>query len=246
MQQLKIGILGYGKMGKAVEALATARGHEIAWRAGSQTVDLLHARALRMADVVIEFSRPEAAQANVLRCIDAGVPVVSGTTGWQSALADTAAYCLKMQGAMLWASNFSVGVNVFFAINRYAAAILGPLAEYLPSLEEIHHVHKLDAPSGTAVTLAEDLIAAAGKPLASWRLQEEAELATDPSALPVRAFRIGETPGTHTVRWEGPNDRIVLAHEAHNRTGFAEGAVRAAEWLHGRKGVYSMRDVLGL
>lgn len=246
MQKLKIGILGYGKMGKAVESLALERGHEIAWKAGAQTVDLLHAKALRTADVVIEFSRPEAAAANVMRCIDAGVPVVSGTTGWQSAVEQTAEYCRRMQGAMLWASNFSIGVNIFFALNRHAASILGPLAEYLPRLEETHHIHKLDAPSGTAITLAEELAAAAGGRIKSWRLQEDDRQPAEPSVTPIRAWRVDETPGTHTVHWEGPNDRITLVHEAHNRLGFAEGAVRAAEWLHGRTGVFSMRDVLGL
>ncbi len=240
---MKTGLLGYGKMGRAVEAQLLARGHEVVWRVGRSGRAGLTAEQLRQADVVVEFSRPEAAYENVLACLEAGVAVVSGTTGWAEQLPLVEAYCRAHGGAMLWASNFSLGVNLFFALNRYLARLMGAWLEYRPSVEETHHVHKLDAPSGTARTLAEELLAAAGR-LERWALACGQPL--PPEVLPVVSIRRGEVPGTHVVRWDAEADTLEIRHTAHNRSGFALGAVLAAEWLLGRQGVFRMSDVLNL
>ncbi|MDW8230780.1 MAG: 4-hydroxy-tetrahydrodipicolinate reductase [Saprospiraceae bacterium] len=240
---MKIGLLGYGKMGHAVEAEAIARDHEIAWRIGWSNRAELTSDLLRQADVVVEFSRPDAALSNVLACLQAGVPVVSGTTGWADQLPQAEQYCREHGGALLWASNFSVGVNLFFALNRYLARLMDARDEYAPSLEETHHVHKLDAPSGTAQTLANDLVAAASR-IKHW-LPANGQPAP-PDALPVTSIRRGEIPGTHIVRWDSPIDTLEIRHTAHSRAGFAAGAVLAAEWILGKKGVFRMSDVLNL
>jgi len=237
---MKIGLFGYGKMGRAIEAIAQKQGHEIVWRIGRDNRDAATPELLRQADVAIEFSRPDAAYANVMACLEAGVPVVSGTTDWLEQLADAEAWCAQHKGALIWASNFSVGVNLFFALNRYLAQLMDSRPEYRPSLTEIHHVHKLDAPSGTARTLAQDLLALSQR-LHDWRLSPAPAGATD---LPITSVREGEVPGTHTVRWNSPVDEITIEHQAHSRTGFAAGAVLAAQWLIGKTGVYRMEDVL--
>jgi 4-hydroxy-tetrahydrodipicolinate reductase len=239
---MQIGLLGYGKMGRAIEALAPQYGATIVWRIGhAQRADLTPDR-LREAEVVIEFSRPEAAFANVLACLEAGVPVVCGTTGWQAQLPEAEAYCRQQDGAFLWASNFSVGVNLFFALNEYLAQLMAQRPEYAPAMTEIHHIHKLDAPSGTAVTLAEHLQAAAPR-VGHWQLQP-----TDnqPDTWPITSVREGEVPGTHRIEWANGIDQISIEHRAHSRDGFAMGALVAARWLRGRSGVFSMRDVLGV
>jgi len=237
---MKIGLFGYGKMGRAIETIAQEQGHEIVWRIGRDNRDDAAPALLRQADVAIEFSRPDAAYANVMACLEAGVPVVSGTTGWPEELADAEAWCTRHKGALIWASNFSVGVNLFFALNRYLAQLLDARPEYRPSLTEIHHIYKLDAPSGTARTLAQDLLALSQR-LHDWRLSPAPAGATD---LPITSVREGEVPGTHTVRWNSPVDEITIEHQAHSRTGFAAGAVLAAQWLIGKTGVYRMEDVL--
>lgn len=230
-------------MGQAVEAQALQRDHEIAWRIGWSNRAELTPERLRQADVVVEFSRPDAALANVMACIEAGVPVVSGTTGWNEKLPQAEQYCREHGGALLWASNFSVGVNLFFALNRYLAQLMDARDEYTPSLEETHHVHKLDAPSGTARTLAEEVMAVSSR-IKHWLLANGQP--APPDALPITAIRRGEIPGTHIMRWESAIDTLEIRHTAHSRAGFAAGAVLAAEWIIGKKGVFRMSDVLNL
>lgn len=239
---MKIGLFGYGKMGKAIEQIAEDQGIEIAWRIRSEDVPGVTPEFLQQADVVIEFTRPEAAFENVMRCLRAGVPVVSGTTGWSEQLPDAESYCLKNKGAMLWASNFSVGVNLFFALNRRLAQLMSTRPEYVASLIETHHIHKLDAPSGTALTLVKELIAHTDR-YDGWSLESAA---AGPGEIPIQAIREGEVPGTHLVRWQSAVDEISIEHKAYSRTGFASGALLAAQWLVNRQGVYGMGDVLGI
>ncbi|MBL7795305.1 MAG: 4-hydroxy-tetrahydrodipicolinate reductase [Saprospiraceae bacterium] len=239
---MQIGLLGYGKMGRAIETIAQKHGHRIAWRITRENRQTLSPELLCRADVVIEFTRPDSAYANVMACLEAGVPVVCGTTGWLEQLADAETWCAQHKGALLWASNFSVGVNLFFALNRFLAQLMDERPEYRPDITEIHHVHKLDAPSGTARTLAQDILAQL-KRLDNWSLFPTPP---GPGDLPITAVREGEVPGTHTVSWSSPVDEITIEHRAHSRTGFAAGAVLAAEWLAGKTGVYRMEDVLGI
>ncbi|MAT56205.1 MAG: 4-hydroxy-tetrahydrodipicolinate reductase [Saprospirales bacterium] len=237
---MKIGLIGYGKMGKTIERLAEKNGDEIVLRIGSGNADQLTTENLRRCDAVIEFTRPEAAFENILACLDAGVPVVSGTTGWLGKLPEAKKICEQKKGAFIYASNFSVGVNLFFAINRYVASLMNGHHEYHPSIEEIHHTQKLDAPSGTAITLAEDLIEKV-KNLKTWKLDGEGE-----GILQVKAKRLPEVPGTHIVSWNSEIDSIELKHTAHSREGFAGGALLAAKWLVGKQGFFTMQDVLGI
>lgn len=239
---MTIGLLGYGKMGKAIEHIALAQGIDVAWRVSRDNRPDLSIEMLQQADVVIEFSRPEAAFDNVMFCLKAGVPVVTGTTGWSEKLAEAQDFCRKNNGALLWASNFSVGVNLFFALNRYLAKLMHQRPEYQPSLTETHHIHKLDAPSGTALTLVNELIANNIR-ATGWTLSPAISTAGE---VRVTAVREGEVPGTHLVRWAGEVDEITIEHKAHSRTGFANGAVLAAQWLKGKTGCFTMADVLGL
>ena len=239
---MQIGLLGYGKMGRAIEQIALAQGMEIAWRITRDNRETLNQALLRQADVVIEFSRPEAAFENVMLCLQADVPVVCGTTGWNEQLSEARAYCLKQQGALLWASNFSIGVNLFFALNRYLAQLMQERPEYRPALTEIHHIHKLDAPSGTALTLVHELIANNNR-TEGWALSPTPP---GPDEVPVTAIREGEVPGTHIVQWQSEMDEIYIEHRAHSRMGFAGGALLAEQWILGKKGCYGMGDVLGL
>ena len=244
----RIGLLGYGKMGRVIDSIATEHDVEIAWRIDHSNRADLSPTLLRQADVVIEFSRPEAAFDNVKFCLENGIPVVSGTTGWLEYLPEAEKLCLATGGAMLWASNFSVGVNLFFALNRYLAGLMDDRPEYTPSATEIHHIHKLDAPSGTALTLVNELIAQVER-ISGYELNpsDNQQLTTDNRQLiPITAIREGEAPGTHIIRWGSAVDEISIEHRAHSRTGFASGAVLAAKWLVGKRGVFSMRDVLGI
>jgi 4-hydroxy-tetrahydrodipicolinate reductase len=239
---VKIGLFGYGKMGQTIKRIALDRGHEIVWQIDVDNRDRVTPALLREAEVAIEFSQPAAALHNVRACLEAGVAVVSGTTGWLEQLPEAEAYCRAQGGAMLWSSNFSVGVNLFFALNRYLARLLNTRPEYAPDITEIHHIHKLDAPSGTAVTLAKDLIAAVDA-RTGWRLLPAP---AGPAEVPIRAIREGEAPGTHIVRWQSDIDELAIEHRAHSREGFALGAVLAAEWIRGRSGVFSMAEVLSI
>jgi len=239
---LKIGLFGYGKMGRAIESLAPQHGVEIAWRVTQENRAEVAPGLLRQADVVIEFTRPEAAFENVMLCLEANIPVVSGTTGWLEKLPEAQEFCQKNGGALLWASNFSVGVNLFFALNTYLSKLMNERAEYTPSVTETHHIHKLDAPSGTALTLVHEIIGRVQRS-SGWALAPDAAKAGE---IPVTAIREGEVPGTHVVKWESAIDEIAIEHRAHSRAGFASGAILAAKWLAGKQGVFTMKDVLGL
>lgn len=232
---MKIALLGYGRMGKAIEKIALERGHEIVIRKDvePQKVDL------SIADAAIDFSHPTAAFDNIKDCIDSDVPVVSGTTGWLDKFEEITAYCQQQGGAFIYASNYSIGVNLFFNLNAYLAKMMKQIKEYDVSMEEIHHIHKLDAPSGTAISLADDIIANSDKQ--QWNIETPAS-----DDLFIKVKREGEVPGTHQVAYTSSIDSIEIKHTAFNRTGFALGAVVAAEWLHGKKGVFNMKDVLGL
>ncbi len=240
--RMRIALYGYGKMGKAIEEVAVARGHTVVLR-----VDRNNAGAAPTgADVAIEFSRPDEAIANMERCLAHGVPVVVGTTGWYDRLGDVRALVSTHGTALLWASNFSIGVNLFFRLNRHLARLMDPQPAYDVHIEEIHHVHKLDAPSGTAITLARDIDLASPR-YAGWDLEGQEAVNTDPAApkaIPIRAIRTDEVPGTHSVTWTATDDRITIRHEAFSRRGFATGAVVAAEWIQGRTGLFTMDDVV--
>jgi 4-hydroxy-tetrahydrodipicolinate reductase len=232
---MKIALLGYGRMGKEIEKIALQRGHEIVIKyAGKESYNI------NDADVAIDFSLPNAAYDNIANCLENGVPVVSGTTGWLERYNDIVALCEAQKGAFIYASNFSLGVNIFFELNKQLAKMMEQLNEYNVAIEEIHHTKKLDAPSGTAITLAEGIIDQSSK--------QEWELDGTPSdtSIPIKAIRTPDVPGTHTVNYDSTIDSIAINHTAHNRQGFALGAVVAAEWLVDKEGVYSMKDVLNL
>lgn len=227
-------------MGKAIAAMAQEMGHEIALVIEREGWNALTSDHLKLCDVAIEFTKPETAPENILRCLEAGVPVVCGTTGWLDQRPKVEQGVSQSKGAFFYASNFSIGVNLFFALNRYLSKHLNGLPEYDVSVAEIHHIHKKDAPSGTAITLAEGIIAGLDRKL-SWANHP----GTDPTVLEITSLREGEVPGTHEVRYSSPTDTILLRHEAHSRDGFARGALMAAEWLPGRKGIFGMEDLLG-
>jgi len=232
---MKIALLGYGRMGKAIEKIALQRGHEIVIKdAGVAPYDI------KNADVAIDFSIPTAAFNNISNCLNNSIPVVSGTTGWLDKYDEALELCKNNNGAFIYASNFSLGVNIFFELNEQLAKMMNNLKDYNVSIEEIHHTKKLDAPSGTAITLAEGIINNSDK--------KDWELDGKPSEknIPITAIRTPEVPGTHTTTYASDIDTIDIKHTAHNRTGFALGAVIAAEWLVDKKGVYNMRDVLNI
>ncbi|MEG0849436.1 4-hydroxy-tetrahydrodipicolinate reductase [Flavobacterium plurextorum] len=232
---MKIALLGYGKMGKVIERIALERGHEIVLKKDEfNTYD-----GLSTADVAIDFSVPTAAVDNISNCFHANVPVVSGTTGWLEHFDEMVALCNEKQGGFISSSNFSLGVNIFFELNEYLAKIMSQFDSYKVSMEEIHHTQKLDAPSGTAISLAKGVIENSN--YANWTLEDAKQ-----GEIHIEAKRIGDVPGTHTVTYDSIVDSIELKHTAHNREGFALGAVIAAEWLAGKTGIYSMKDVLNL
>jgi len=242
---MRIALYGYGKMGKAIEQAAHKRGHEVVLR-----VDGTNAGTPpNGADVAIEFSTPEQALPNMRLCMEHGVPVVVGTTGWYDRMNEVRALVHDTHGSLLWASNFSIGVALFFRMNRMLASLMDAQADYNVHIDEIHHIHKLDAPSGTAITLARD-IDLRMKRYDGWELNEKEQeheheaTAHAPAPILIQSERIGEVPGKHSVTWTGPDDRITMTHEAFGRTGFATGAVIAAEWTQGRKGLFTMDDVL--
>lgn len=239
---MKIAIIGYGKMGHLIESIAKERGHKIACIIDADNSEDFNTPEFRNADVAIEFTTPGTAVANILASFAAKVPVVVGTTGWTDSLPDIKDMCGKGEGTMLWASNFSIGVNLFMAFNRYVAKVMNDFPEYTPSMTEIHHIHKLDHPSGTAITLAEELVADVDR-ISRWEEPEPGKK-HDPHALEIQHVREGEVPGTHIISWDSPVDTITLRHEAKSRVGFALGAVRAAEWIKGKKGFFSMADML--
>ncbi len=232
---MNIALLGYGKMGKLIEKTALDRGHKIIAikDIGSSIQDY------DKVDVAIDFSTPEVAVDNIMEGLQNGVPVISGTTGWLDHYDEVAALSKKLGTAFLYASNFSLGVNVFFALNSYLAKLMGPLDQYKVSMEETHHIHKLDAPSGTAISLAEGIIKHTA--YSDWDNDKASE-----HTIHIQSKRTGEVPGTHLVEYSSEVDDIEIKHTAHSRAGFALGAVIAAEWIIGKKGVFSMADVLNL
>lgn len=233
---MKIALLGYGKMGKEIEKIALKRGHSIVIKAD---IDSIY--DINYADVAIDFSVPTSAVGNITNCFNNNVPVISGTTGWLSQYNDVIEQCKAANGAFIYASNFSLGVNIFFEINKYLAKMMNQLNQYNVSIEEIHHTQKLDAPSGTAITLADGIIQ--NSDFNNWKLAED--ISKD-GEIPITAKRIENVPGTHTVTYESEVDRIDMIHIAHNRQGFALGAVIAAEWIIGKTGVFTMNDVLNI
>ncbi len=247
---MKIAIIGYGKMGHMIEKIAKDRGHEISVIIDADNLADIDSKAFRKSDVAIEFTQPSTAVNNLLRCFSAGVPVVCGTTGWLDSLDAVKSVCESGKGAMLYSSNFSIGVNIFEAVSRYLARIMNNYEQYIPTMEEVHHIHKLDHPSGTAITIAEELIAASNK-VDNWKetpelnepsensnisdssepLQPETSKPETSHTLYISHRREGEVPGIHTVTWDSPQDTITISHSAKSREGFALGAVIAAEWL---------------
>lgn len=228
-------------MGKEIEKVAHERNHEISLVIDIDTRDKFTTENLSKCDVAIEVTVPESAYNNILRCFEANLPVVSGTTGWIDKLEDIKKRCESGQQSFLYASNFSIGVNIFFALNKYLARIMNRFGDYSPSIEETHHIHKKDAPSGTAITLGEDIIKESNK-IKSWKLNTK----VDDTTLPIIAKREDEVPGTHNIMYDSDVDNIEIVHQAKSRAGFALGAVLAAEFLHGKKGFYRMNDLLKL
>lgn len=239
---MKIAIIGYGRMGHLIEEVAKSRGIEIGCIIDAEDTDKFASEAFRKCDVAIEFSTPASAIDGILACFAAKVPVVVGTTGWDNSMPEIKSMCEKGAGTLLYASNFSIGMNIFMALNRYVTGIMNGFESYNPSLLEVHHVHKLDHPSGTAVTLANQLTSISTR-FKKWIEKELGEKA-DQGFLPVYHRREGEVPGIHTITWESDCDSIILTHDAKNRLGFARGAVSAAQWLAGKKGFYSISDFL--
>ncbi len=237
---MRILLIGYGKMGKTIEELAIKRGHTIAGKIGSSDEKKLTHISEDLVDVAIEFTRPEAAVANVGYCLENGIPVVSGTTGWLHQRKEINDLCQAKQGAFFYASNFSIGVNLFFQLNKYLAKNINAFPQYNVSIDETHHTQKLDHPSGTAITLADEILQ---------NLQSKLKWVNEPSAdmndLVINSYREENVVGTHVVHYESEVDSIEIKHTAHSREGFALGAVMAAEWLVGKKGVFGMNDMLG-
>ena len=233
---MNIGLFGYGKMGKMIEQLAQERGHQIVAKVdvGADNPNFSE------MDVAIDFSTPEAAFQNITACFENGVPVISGTTGWLEHYQKAIDICEENNGAFIYASNFSLGVNLFFELNTQLAKMMSNLEQYRVSMEEIHHTQKLDAPSGTAITLAEGILK--NSSYEDWQL----EGSNDDNTIPITSKREGMVPGTHTVSYESDVDKLEIKHVAHNRKGFALGAIVAAEWIQGKTGVFSMKDVLNL
>ena len=236
---MKIALIGYGKMGKTIEQIALQRGHQIVSIIDINNTADFDSEAFRSADVAIEFTTPATALGNYMRCFEANVPVVSGTTGWLSHLDEVKAKCEQEGKTFFYASNFSVGVNIFFALNRYLAKIMNGFPAYDVRMTEVHHIHKLDAPSGTAITLAEGILDNVERK-ERWTL----ETAEQPTDLPIHAIREGEVPGIHEIIYESEADTISIKHDAKSRAGFALGAVIAAEFTAGKKGFLGMNDLL--
>ncbi len=232
---MRFALLGYGKMGKAIEQIALERGHEIVCK-----IDINLAEGkLQEADAAINFSIPNAAVDNITSALHQAVPVVCGTTGWLDAFPQVTQTVMENNTAFLYASNFSVGVNLFFKLNKILAQIMHPQKEYSVSMQETHHIHKLDAPSGTAISLAEGIIE--NSDLKHWKMNEGTK-----DSITIQSYRKGEVPGIHNVKYESLIDEITIEHKAYNRIGFAQGAVIAAEWIVGKKGIFKMEDVLNL
>lgn len=248
---MRIALIGYGKMGRMIEEIAVSRGHEIVSIIDVDNCNDFDSEAFRSADVAIEFTAPQAAYGNYLRAFAHHVKVVSGSTGWIPQHGDDVRRMCEQEGQTLfWSSNFSLGVTIFRAVNSYLARIMNQFSDYAPSMEEIHHIHKLDHPSGTAITLAEELAAEVER-ISGW----QTGLLTNPDGsvegtkdvpagkMPINSIRRGEVPGIHSITWDSPADSITITHDAHNRRGFALGAVLAAEFTAQHSGLLTMKDL---
>lgn len=240
-KQLAIALLGYGKMGKAIETEAAARGHKIVCKIDNKSDWLQQADALSRADVAIEFSVPEAALSNMVQCFEHTLPVVVGTTGWYDRIEEVRQLCIQQQTACIWAANFSVGMNAFLKTSAYMAKLMAPFTDYKTTIHEVHHTQKLDAPSGTAIAIANSLAQVNNK-LQPWQLIEEGE-AMPEAGLPITYARCGQVFGEHYLHFNAPADSLSLKHEAHNRSGFAKGAIIAAEYIHNKQGFYAFADL---
>ncbi len=236
---MNIALIGYGKMGKEIETVALERGHNIVLKVNATNVGIITESDFEMADVAIEFSRPDAVESNILLCANANVPVVVGTTGWWDKLKNVKETIAQSNQALVYASNFSIGVNLFFELNKKLASLMKNYPQYDVQMKEVHHTQKLDSPSGTAISLAKDIISEGNKKT-SWVNHETKK----EDELSILSERRDEVPGTHVVKYSSEIDDIEISHVAHNRKGFALGAVIAAEWIIGKKGIFTMEDVL--
>ncbi len=242
---MKIAILGYGKMGRIIEEFASERGHEVVLKVNIDNLDDLNVPNLRNADVAIDFSTPDSVLSNINTCFDAGVPIVVGTTGWYGRLQEVKDQCIEGNNTLLYGSNFSVGVNVFFFVNKVLAKIMNRYPQYEVQVDEIHHTEKLDSPSGTAMSIAEGILGELDRKN-EWvneLIGSGDELITKPDQLLIESHRIEEVPGTHTVIYSSEVDEIEFKHAAHSRAGFALGAVLAAEWVHDKTGFFNITDM---
>lgn len=239
---MKIVLLGYGKMGKEIEKIALNRKHEIVLKVDENNHNSITKEQLAAADVAIEFSTPHTVIQNIYKCFNANLPIVVGTTGWYDNFEKVKTDCTKGNHALFHATNFSIGVNIFFKVNKYLAELMNNYPDYNVSMEEIHHIHKLDKPSGTAITLAQQVIEKM-KRKSRWELDSDLRQ-NDGETLFIKDIREGEVPGTHILKYSSDIDDIEIMHKAHNRKGFALGAVMAAEFLHNKKGIYTMSDLV--
>ncbi len=238
---MKIALIGYGKMGKAIEEIALSKGHEIVLKIDVQNNHEFTKEHIQKADVAIEFTGPHSAFENVKKCIELGIPVVSGSTGWLDQWSEIEAACKAHNGCVVYSSNYSIGVNLFFELNKQLAKLMEPYLDYDVSMVELHHTEKKDAPSGTAISLAEQVLSCSSR-----KKQWVKNPSTNPSDLVITSERIDPAPGTHTVTYSSPIDNIEITHTAHTRKGFASGAVLAAEFASKKSGIFTMKDVLGI
>jgi 4-hydroxy-tetrahydrodipicolinate reductase len=239
---MKIALIGYGKMGKAIEAIALEQHHEVVLKIDVDNAADFTAEKMALADVAIEFTGPHSAVENILKCLSFGIPVVSGSTGWLDQWEKVANYCSEHNGTLIYSSNYSIGVNLFFEVNKYLARLMEQYPSYDVFLKEIHHTQKKDAPSGTAISLAEQVLQGLSRKT-NWTNDA---VTPNSNLLAIESERIDPAPGTHHVKYTSAIDDIEIIHTAHNRTGFAGGAVTAAEFAIGKKGIYTMKEVLGL
>ncbi len=238
---MKIALIGYGKMGMAIEEIALQKGHEVVLKINIENTEDLTVENLQTADVAIEFTGPESAFYNLVKCMEAGMPVVCGSTGWLEKWEDIKNLCKQQNGSLIYASNYSIGVNLFFEVNKYLSKLLADYNDYDAKLEEIHHTQKKDSPSGTAITLAGQVLENITR-----KKRWVNNLSDNAEDLEIISQRVDPAPGTHKVKYISPIDDIEIIHTAHNRMGFAGGAVKAAEFLKDKKGIFTMQDVLGL
>lgn len=235
---MNIALLGYGKMGKEIESIALQRGHAIVLKVDENNATTFNIDDLKKADVAIEFSTPHTVISNIKKCFEAQVPIVVGTTGWYDEFEMIQELCLQKNGALFHATNFSLGVNLFFKVNAYLAELMNKYDSYNVEMEEIHHIHKLDKPSGTAISLANQILEKTDRKT-KWSITDK-----NPETLFIKDVREGEVPGTHIIKYTSAVDDIEIMHKAHNRKGFALGAVIAAEYIKGKKGIFTMNDLI--